>query len=126
MSTIKNVEGDELPEDRVKLAMYLIEHNVKINVNYDGCGDSGDFDAHGVRQEDDKWSKTDIPDIYLEIAKDIVCRVVNPNFNDDGSNGEAELFISDGKLVMTCIHNDIVTSYDTREYNDEILDIDKL
>lgn len=114
---IKNVEGDDVNKSHVTLSMWMIENKVNsIHVSYNGSCDSGDY----------TMQTKDIPENIIEIVYGLVDSIVNPNFNDSGSYGDAYVVIEDGILKFRCDHSDIVETTDDTAYDEELLDTSML
>jgi len=127
MRTIKTVDGEEVSDERVKLAMYIIQNDLAgIVLEYSGSGDSGDSSCFSFKKDKDgKYiDKKPLTDIDIDsAASNIAFEIVNPNFNDSGSYGEATFTITaDGKLNMSCEHHDIIETTDDTNYDEDILD----
>lgn len=131
MTKVKTIDGEEVDDTRVTLAMYMIENSIaRINFNYDGAGDSGEGRTQFVKHDPvtDTYSKTDaLPDNIEDIALNLVWELVNPNFNNEGSYGEGFFEINDeGRLIMSCDHSDIIHSTQDTSYSEDIVDTTKI
>lgn len=114
---IKNVEGEDVDKSHVALSMWMIDNKVNsIHVSYNGVGDSGEY----------AMQTKGIPENIIQIVYELIDSIVNPNFNNSGSYGEAYVVIEDGILKFRCDHSDIVETTDDTAYDEELLDTSML
>ncbi len=119
MSKIKDVTGESVNDNYVNLSMWMIEKNLTwINIDYNGSGDSGEYNFY----YDKKVFPDNLPRNIEGILEDILNQIVNPNFNDSGSRGEAKLFIEDGTLRFICEHSDIIEETRDSSYSEMLID----
>jgi hypothetical protein len=59
-------------------------------------------------------------------VSNIFIGLVNPNFNDSGSYGEASFTMIDGRLNFQCAHSDVIETTDDTNYDEDLLDTSML
>lgn len=114
---IKDVEGKSVNSEYVKLSMWMLENNYKqIHIEYSGSGDSGNIEV----------TTEGIPEDIQDLVSNIFVELVNPDFNNSGSYGEATFIMIDGKLKFQCAHSDVIETTDDTSYDKDLLDTSML
>lgn len=114
---ITNVEGESVNNLYVTLSLWMIENKVDvIQISYSGAGDSGDYNME----------TKGIPEEIIQTAYQIFDSIVDPNFNNSGSYGDATFSIEEGTLRFQCNHSDVVETTDDTNYDEELLDTSML
>lgn len=123
MSEIKDVTGESVNKNYVNLSMWMIEKNLTwIDIDYNGYADSGEYSF----DYDRKVFPDNLPEDIEVILENILNEIVDPNFNDTGSRGEAKVFIEDGTLRFSCEHSDIIEETRDSSYSEMLIDTSML
>lgn len=98
----------------IKLKQLLLDRPdiSKINITYDGCGDSGCFDAWIYSDSHGKEVKADF---LNDAVEEYVCSILPGGWElNDGSYGEVEIDVATGKSKV--LHTERVVSEVTTEF----------
>jgi hypothetical protein len=123
MSEIKDVTGESVNDNYVNLSMWMIEKNLTwIDIDYNGYGDSGEYNF----DYDRRVFPDNLPENIEVILENILNQIVNPSFDNNGSRGNARVFIEDGKLLFNCDHSDIIEDTRDTRYDETLVDTSML
>jgi hypothetical protein len=129
MSSVKLANGEEANSDYVKLALYMAEKQIeRIYFEYAGSGDSGAVEViRAYRSGKDISGSPGAEFKDLEFIEGIFYKIVDPDFNNDGSYGNGEFLLSEeGILTFKCEHEDVITETRGTEYDEQLIDSSKL
>jgi len=124
---IQAIDGEEISEQAVKLAVFMVENNLsEIQVEYDGAGDSGSGQSRGIKETPTGFIKVPISQEIEDIALNIAYEITGADFNNDGCSGEGRFKIIEGRLNFQADHNVVFTDSRNETYDKDLLDTDKL
>lgn len=127
MSELKSVDGSDVNQKHVKLAMFIIENKItSIDISFSGAGDSGEYGDLQYNFKKDSpvgdllTDHKSIPDICYEILD----YYVSPDFNNEGCHGNITFYVEDGELKFdaTCT----VMIPEDKTYGEILLDTNML
>lgn len=126
--------GSEPNSSAVELCRLMTEGSIPaISISYSGSGDSGDYNHAKVAtrpvnkkiRADEGWMETEV-DTPLEIndiAWKVIDHFINPDFNNDGCEGEVIFrLLKNGELKMHGEHRTFHTESDATAIDNILVD----
>lgn len=94
-----------------------------ITIGYSGSGDSGDYEPALIakfNKKNNEWeaTKEKAPSEVCDAAAELVEKINQPDFNNDGCSGEMAIYIEKGEVKMSGNHYEYYTESNETSYED--------
>lgn len=118
------IDGEYISEEYEKIALFMTKNNlVEIRLEYSGSGDSGEIsDITSYKLKDGKKEVVVVSNEIQDILEKTFIGIVNPNFNNSGSYGNASFILEAGVLKFNCDHCDVIETTEDSTYEQDLLD----